>query len=80
MCSISRIGPLSLVPSRSRCVFLQYLSSGVGLLKQKAQVMDPIPTKDLTIDDVERMATTTRDAMLAELLKMGTPNGDLKTE
>lgn len=50
------------------------------LLKSGAQVMDPIPTKDLTIDDVEQMATTTRDAMMAELLKMGTPNVDLKTE
>ncbi|CCX11456.1 hypothetical protein FPQ18DRAFT_165464 [Pyronema domesticum] len=46
----------------------------------KVKVLEPIPTKDLTPEDVEGLVTSTREAMLKEILAMGSPkpNGDLK--
>jgi hypothetical protein len=38
------------------------------------QVLKPIETEKLTIEDVERITTTTREAMLIEIQKLGSPN------
>ena len=41
---------------------------GLGLIN--VQVLPPIPTKGLTTEDVDELAKTTRDRMLAELIKL----------
>jgi len=38
------------------------------------KVLKPIETDKLTMEDVERITTTTREAMLMEIQKMGSPS------
>lgn len=41
--------------------------------------MDPIPTKDLTADDVEELTRTTRELMLKELISLSQKNQNKPT-
>ena len=42
----------------------------LSLANSRCIVLDPIPTKNLTIEDVDELANTTREVMLKELIAL----------
>ncbi|KAI5857524.1 hypothetical protein BZA05DRAFT_383860 [Tricharina praecox] len=59
------------VQNYSHVLHLQDRTFEPGTIRVK--VMEPIQTDNLTMDDVERVTTSTREAMLKEIQKMGSP-------